>query len=310
MDIDLCRMPFGPAAGMVRTLDAVREACKGSSTHILFGSITDDPRAGNSGQREAGLPGGAYLNSIGLQNRGILAATELSSLPEILIIGRKAGKTIVPSIAGFNQHQYSVLLGTVTALGFKHIELNLGCPNVRDGGQQKPIISFDTNALRELLSHVVPSAGRGITLYLKLSPYSDPAQLRATARVIAGCAVDARAFNTRIVVVTSNTFPNCLAFQDDGIPIINARTPDGTSVIFGGGSGGALFRAIAVGQVRQFVDAFSELQVTVPVIGVGGIDSASAAREHLRAGAIGFQVASHVHMHGIRVIDEIAMGLV
>lgn len=309
MDIDLSRMPFGPAAGMVKTLEDVREACKGSSTHIVIGSITDDRRAGNSGQREVEISAGVYLNSIGLENKGLLAATEISSLPEILRIGKRAGKTIVPSVAGFNRHQYSVLLGTVASLGFRHVELNFGCPNVLDDGKQKPILSFDTKALDELLRYLIPSAGRGITLYLKLSPYSDPFQLKAVARVIARHAVDAHTFDTSLVVVTSNTFPNCLAFTEDGAPVINARTSDGTSVIFGGGSGSSLFRAIAVGQVRQFVDAFRELEVTVPVIGVGGIDSAKAAREHLRAGAIGFQVGSHVRMYGVRAIDEIAMGL-
>jgi dihydroorotate dehydrogenase (fumarate) len=299
---DLSTIYWAPAAGMVKTEGNVLDICQTPVTYIVVGSITVEPRSGNSGAREcATLLDRAYINALGLDNLGLDAYTRI--LPKMFAMTERSGKTLVPSIAGFDSLEYAILARTVYDLGFKNIEINLGCPNVKDGGKQKPIVSFNTSLLRKTITVCADPAPAGTHIYIKLSLYSDPLQLQSVARAIAGIA--RRYPYLHFFVVASNTFPNCVAYAEDGISIIMARSPDGSEVRMGGGSGGTLFRAMTVGQVLQFVPLLRSANVRI--IGCGGVETASDAMEHLRAGAVGFQVGSAVRRYGSRALLDLAM---
>lgn len=307
MNLDLSAMHFGPAAGMIKTVPDVVKAARSLASVIPVGSITQDELVGNAGQNETALGNGdAYLNALGLPNAGLEAY--VSMLPTMRSIAEGAGKLLLPSVAGFCVREYVTVTAALAALGFRAIKLNLGCPNVRDAaGAIKPIASFDRTLMCAIMGGCAEILPPGSTLYLKMSPYTNPLELTEVAQTIVELAFRFR--HIRIKVVTSNTFPNCMAFNPDGRPAINAKTTAGAPVTMGGGSGGDLFRAIAVGQVGQFVTTFANRRAAIGVIGVGGIVTAEHAREYWYAGAEGIEVGSGYRKYGPRVLEDIALGV-
>jgi dihydroorotate dehydrogenase (fumarate) len=149
------------------------------------------------------------------------------------------------------------------------VELNLGCPNVWDDGQQKRIMSFDP----ELVAGALRAASEaGAPVGVKLSPLSDPVLL---AEVAAATADAGARF-----VVSCNTFPNGLALRTDGRPAVD--------VGFGGVSGGAM-KPIALGQISQLR---AQLPEAVDLVGCGGVRGGDDVRDLLAVGAAAVGLAT------------------
>jgi dihydroorotate dehydrogenase (NAD+) catalytic subunit len=213
-------------------------------------TITPEPRAGNPPPRLFETPAG-LINSIGLPNKGLegfLEADlpELAGLPVPLCVS-----VMAPSREGF-----AALVERVGARDeVAAIELNVSCPNVKSGlivGEQPD----ETRALCEAL--------RGLTakpLIVKLTPNcADPAAVAVAAQEGGADAVS--------LINTLKAF---------------APHPQTLEPWLGAGSGGLsgpAIRAVALDQVRRVGAA-----VTVPVIGMGGIESGADAAAFIAAGA-------------------------
>ncbi len=238
-------------AGYGRELDGVVEldALGGMVTK----AVTLEPRSGNPPLRAAEYWAG-MLNSIGLANVG-LDAFRAGKLPWLRQRLRHA--RILVNVAGSTVADY---VGVVDGLdgedGFVGYELNVSCPNVKEGGA-----AFCARA--DLLAEVVGAVRRRTArpLVVKLAP--NLPDMAATARV----AVDAGADGLTLI----NTFPGLLFDVDDRRAVLGAGT--------GGVSGpGVLPMGVySVWRASQAVD--------VPIIGVGGIRSGDDAVQYLLAGA-------------------------
>ena len=66
-------------------------------------------------------------------------------------IAHDAGKTLRVSIAGFKPEEYGKLARVILESEADEIEINLGCPNVWNNGEQKPIASFSRELREEIL---------------------------------------------------------------------------------------------------------------------------------------------------------------
>jgi dihydroorotate dehydrogenase (NAD+) catalytic subunit len=227
---------------------------------IVTKAVTPEYRAGNPAPRVSEFAAG-MINSVGLANVGLaeFQAEKLPWLRDQLHLAR-----LLINVAGRTIDDY---LQVVTALdpepGFVGFELNLSCPNVKEGGAV-----FSSNA--ELLTEVV-SAVRAITrrpLIVKLAPNVPD------IGAIAEAAVRAGADGLTLI----NTLPGLLFDTETRRPLLGAGT--------GGVSGPALLPVgvHAVWQARRRVD--------VPIIGVGGIRSASDAVQYLLAGASLLQIGT------------------
>lgn len=216
-------------------------------------SVTLEPRAGNPAPRVAEFQGG-MLNSIGLANPG-LEGTRRHKLPWIRDNVRRA--RVFVSIAAHSVDEYLALVeGLDGEDGFLGFEVNLSCPNdTKRGGAP---FALDPEAVAVVVAGCRARTQR--PLLAKLAP-NDPA-LENTVRV----ATDAGADGLTLV----NTLPGIL-LDGAGRPALGAGQ---------GGMSGPGLRPIGLLAVRK-----ARVATHLPLVGVGGVATASDAVAYARAGA-------------------------
>ncbi len=269
------------ACSVAKTLDDISALSKTKIGVVTIGSITLEPRDGNPEPRW--FTSDIYaLNSFGMPNQG--GDFYKKQLPEMVRTIHGGSKKASLSIAGFSTKEYVELAKIADAAKVDLLELNLGCPNVSIDGKQKPIASFDPATIHEIVTAV--SEVTKIPLLVKLSPYSNPAELQNVAKTI----VDSGKVSG---VVASNTFPNGFMSGTNGQPVVAS--------IFAGVSGRAML-PISLGQVRQFRQT---LPKNIVVIGVGGIESKEDVERYKQAGAGAVQTATLIVRDGHAAIDRL-----
>jgi dihydroorotate dehydrogenase (NAD+) catalytic subunit len=220
-------------------------------------TITLEPRAGNPPPRIFETPSG-MINSIGLPNKGLhgFLDQDLPSLAELPV-------PLVVSVMGTSHHDFAHLVeGVASRTEVAALELNVSCPNVESGliiGQQPEETLALTEALRPLTTK---------PLIVKLTP--NVAEPAAVARAAEEGGADAVSLVNTLGAVAID--PATLA------PWLGAGR---------GGLSGPAIRPFAVGQVRDVAAA-----VSLPTIGMGGIESGADALQFLAAGATAVAVGT------------------
>lgn len=220
---------------------------------LVIKAVTLEPRPGNPAPRVAEF-GAGMLNSIGLANVGVddVIATRLPWLARRLRHAR-----VLVNVAGRTAEEYGELVARLEAAdGFVAYELNVSCPNVKEGGA-----IFCSR--EDLLTAAVRSA-RAATrrpLVVKLAP--NVPDIGRMAEV----AVDAGADALTLV----NTMPGLLFDLSTRRPVLGAGS---------GGVSGAGLLPIGVHAVRQ-----ARRRVSVPILGAGGVRSGEDVVQYLLAGA-------------------------
>lgn len=208
------------------------------------------PRSGNNGVRIAETPSG-MLNSIGLENPGVDYF-----LSNILPRLDKYDVPVIVNISGSEAADYGKLAKILDIPEIAAIELNISCPNVKEGG-----IAFGTDPNSAV--NVVKAAKENTNkpVIVKLSPNVTDIVLMAKAVEAAGADV----------ISLINTLTGMVIDTHSWRPVLGN--------IVGGLSGPAV-KPVAVRMVWQVAQA-----VKVPLIGMGGISSAEDAVEFFLAGA-------------------------
>ncbi len=225
---------------------------------IFVKGTTLEPREGNLYPRMAETPSG-MLNAVGLQNKGI-DHFENVIYPRI----KNYDTNIIVNINGSYVDDYVALAGRIDKLEkIPAIELNISCPNVKMGG-----MAFGTNldSAREVTRAV--RAVYSKKLIVKLSP--NVTNIVDFARVCEEEGAD------------SISLINTLL----GMSVDVRKMQPSLSTITGGLSGPAI-KPVALRMVWQVANA-----VTIPVIGMGGIMTASDALEFILAGATAVQIGT------------------
>ena len=218
------------------------------------------PREGHPPERIVETPAG-MLNAIGLQGIGVHRYIA-EKLPEL----RRLGATTIVNICGSTLDEYVELARILSdAEGVGALELNISCPNIKEGG-----ITFGCSLHG---TFEVVSAVRKVTrlpVIPKLTPnVTDVASF-------AKAAEDAGADAISLV----NTF---LAMAID----VETRRPKLSNIV--GGLSGPAIRPIAVRMVYESARA-----VRIPIVGMGGIMTASDVLEFMIAGAAAVQVGTAI----------------
>ncbi|HTY40316.1 MAG TPA: dihydroorotate dehydrogenase [Thermoanaerobaculia bacterium] len=218
-----------------------------------------EPHAGNAPPRICETPSG-MLNAIGLQNVGVEAFLS-EKLPKL----RALGATVIANVWGDLEEDYvTVVRALEGAEGIAAVELNISCPNVRQGGM---LFGNSPPLTRALVARVRAATQR--PLIVKLSPNAP--DLVESARAARDAGAD--------ILSLVNTFVGMALDPETAKPRISFGT---------GGLSGPAIRPLAVRMVYQVAKALPE----VPLMGIGGIAELSDVLEFLAAGATAVQVGT------------------
>ncbi|HFI0401955.1 TPA: dihydroorotate dehydrogenase [Streptococcus suis] len=222
---------------------------------IMIKATTRHPRYGNATPRVAETPTG-MLNAIGLQNPGVDAVLS-EKLP--WLAQHFPDLPIIANVAGFSNEEYAYVSGKISkAPNVKAIELNISCPNVDHGNNGLLIGQVPELAYQAVKAAVEASS---VPVYVKLTPSV------ADITLLAKAAEDAGA--------TGLTMINTLVGMRFNLKTRQPILANGT----GGMSGPAVF-PVALKLIRQVAQT-----TNLPIIGMGGVDSADKALEMMIAGA-------------------------
>lgn len=222
---------------------------------VIVKGIASKPWNGNSSPRIAETYGG-MLNSVGLQNPGVDVF-----IKEDIPFLRQYDTKIIVNIAGKTVEEYCEVAERLRDADIDMIELNISCPNVKEGG-----VSFGTDPF--MAEHVTKEVKKVAKqpLIVKLTPnVTDIVSIAKAA--VAGGADALSMINTLLGMAID----------------INKRKPILANVV--GGLSGPAIKPVAVRMVHQVSQA-----VDVPIIGMGGIMTGEDAIEFILAGATGVAV--------------------
>ena len=258
-----------------------------------FKGTTKDPRFGNPTPRIAECTAG-MINAVGLQNKGVEYFAE-HIYPQI----KDIDTNMIVNVSGACVEDYVATAERIASLeNIPAIELNISCPNVKQGGMAFGTSCEGAASVVKAVRKVYPK-----TLIVKLSP-------NVTDIASIACAVEAEGADSVSLI---NTLM--------GMSIDAERRRPRLSTITGGLSG-ACVKPIALRMVWQVAKA-----VKIPVIGLGGISSATDAIEFMLAGASAIQIGTanfidpaitvkvadgieeYLNRHGFKSVSEIVGAL-
>lgn len=227
---------------------------------ILLKGITLRNRDGNAYPRMAETASG-MLNAVGLQNKGVDYFIE-NIYPRI----KNYDTHLIANVNGSTVEEYVEVTEKVNELDkITAIELNISCPNVKEGGMSFGISCPSAEAVTREVRKAYNK-----TLIVKLSPnVTDIAEI---AKAVEGQGADS--------VSLVNTFLGMAIDAEKQIPLLSTVT---------GGLSGPAIKPIALRMVWQVYNA-----VKIPVIGMGGIMNANDAIEFMLAGASAVQVGTAI----------------
>ena len=230
---------------------------------IVTKSITLKPREGHPPPRLAEVRAG-MLNAIGLANVGLEAFLR-DKLPALA----RFEVPVIVNVAGSAREEYLEVCAALDAApAVAGIELNVSCPNVKEGGME---FGIDPATLAGLVQDVRRKVSRA-TLIVKLSPnVTDIA-------VIARAAVDAGAEALSLI----NTLRGLAIDPWKGRPILTNVT---------GGLSGPAIKPVALYMVRRVWEQVAGPR-GIPILGLGGIQFVEDVIEFLRAGATAVSVGT------------------
>ena len=241
---------------------------------IICKGTTLAPREGNTQPRITETPSGV-LNSIGLQNIGVEALVE-----EKAPLWADWQVPVIVNIAGETVEEYAQLAARLTGVaGVSGLEVNISCPNVAAGGAEFGIrpdsAAAVTSAVRKATS---------LPVIVKLTP--NTGDIIGVARAVAEAGADA--------VSLINTLKGMAIDTEKKRPLLGNIT---------GGLSGPAIKPVALHMVYAVAGA-----VDIPVVGCGGIMSATDALEFIMAGASAVQVGTAT-LTGPRAPLEVLEGL-
>lgn len=225
---------------------------------IIVKGTTLNPREGNDYPRMAETAHG-MLNCVGLQNKGVDYFCE-NIYPQI----KDIDTNMIVNVSGSSPDDYAECAARIDALDrIPAIELNISCPNVKDGG-----MAFGVTC--EGAASVVRAVRRryGKTLIVKLSP-----NVTDIADIARACEAEG---------ADSVSLINTLMGMSIDIERRCSRLSIGT-----GGLSGPAVKPVALRMVWQVAKA-----VSIPVIGLGGISNATDAIEFIMAGATAIEIGT------------------
>ncbi len=241
---------------------------------IIVKGTTLEPRLGNPSPRMAETPSG-MLNAVGLQNKGVD-----HFISHIYPAIRNVGTEVIVNVSGARTEDYVACAERLAEVeGLRMIELNISCPNVKQGGMGFGTSCEGAAEVTAAVRKVWPGH-----LMVKLTP--NVTDIASIAKAVEGAGADS--------VSLINTLLGMAVDVERRRPMLSTVT---------GGLSGPAVRPVAVRMVWQVARA-----VSIPVVGLGGITCGRDALEFIMAGATAVQIGTYNFVDprcAARTVEEI-----
>ena len=241
---------------------------------IFVKGTTVEPRQGNNYPRMAETPSG-MLNSVGLQNKGVDYFVD-----HLYPVIKEYDTNIIVNVSGSTIDDYVRCTEKLVNLDkMPAIELNISCPNVKEGGMAFGVSCESAAKVTRAVRDIFPK-----TLIVKLSP--NVTNIADIARAVEGEGADS--------VSLVNTFMGMAIDIESRKPKLSTAT---------GGLSGPSIKPIPVSMVWA---VFNSLKI--PIIGMGGISNWQDAIEFILAGSRAIQVGTYNFIDptvSVKIVDGI-----
>lgn len=241
---------------------------------VIVKGISLHPRAGNPPPRIVETACG-MLNAIGLQNVGVdrFIAEKMNYLARLNV-------PVIVNILGDSLAEYAEITGRLAGVpGVAGIEVNISCPNVKKGG-----VAFGTDpAMAAAVTSAVKKKA-DVPVMVKLSP--NVSDITLIARAVEEAGADSVSLINTLIGMGIN---------------LKTKRPVLANVI--GGLSGPAIKPVALRMVFEVARV-----VSIPVIGIGGIESAEDALEFMLAGATAVQIGT-ANFVNPRASEEVVDGI-
>jgi len=251
---------------------SLRRVLDAGAGAVVTKSVGAKPREGYSNPTVVQVECG-LINALGLPNPGIDYFSEEVS-------GAELRAPVIMSIYGFSSEGFAEVASVAAKSGVDALELNLSCPHVERTGAE---IGHDAGLVADVVEKVKARVDRPV--FVKLTP--NVADIVEVAKAAADAGADAlTAINTvRAMTIDIETTHPILANKI-------------------GGLSGAAIKPIAI---RCVYEIYRE--VTVPIVGCGGISTWRDAVEFMLAGASAIQIGTAVAFKGLEVFRSVTEGI-
>ncbi len=241
---------------------------------VIVKGISLLPRPGNPPPRIVETACG-MLNAIGLQNVGVdRFITE--KIPYLCGLGIP----VIVNILGDTVEEYRQITERLADVeGVAALEINISCPNVKKGG-----VAFGADPLMAAAVTAAVKQAATVPVMVKLSP--NVSDISVVARAVEEAGADSLSLINTLVGMAID---------------LRSRKPVLANVI--GGLSGPAIKPVALRMVYQAAEA-----VSIPVVGIGGIESAEDALEFILAGATAVQIGT-ANFINPRVCEEVVEGI-
>ena len=280
--------PVGLAAGLDKQGDAANALAHMGFGWVELGTVTPNPQPGNPKPRLFRLEQEqALINRMGFNSCGIHRFIgNVRRLRADVIRGINIGKNAATPLSGAND-DYGRGLREV----FDHahyVAINISSPNTQDLRklQQPEAMDGLLAFLNELRQRLADEKGRHMPLVVKIAPDLDGDDIDTICTLLRRHSIDGvAAANTTVSRATVKNHPLCGETGGLSGPPLRERATEIISMLY------------------------HNLQGEIPIIGMGGIDSAESAREKLQAGASLVQLYTSLIYHGPALVGRIVSGL-
>jgi dihydroorotate dehydrogenase (NAD+) catalytic subunit len=241
---------------------------------VIVKGISLHPRAGNPPPRIVETACG-MLNAIGLQNVGVdrFIAEKMPYLAGLNV-------PVIVNILGDSLAEYEEITDRLAGVaGIAGIEVNISCPNVKKGG-----VAFGTDpAMAAAVTSAVKAKAK-VPVMVKLSP--NVSDITVIARAVEGAGADSVSLINTLIGMAVD---------------LKTRQPVLANVI--GGLSGPAIKPVALRMVYEVARV-----VSIPVVGIGGIETAEDALEFMLAGASAVQIGT-ANFINPRASEEVVEGI-
>ncbi len=280
--------PVGLAAGLDKNAACVPALAALGFGALELGTVTPRPQPGNPRPRLFRLPRErALINRMGFNNLGVeFLRANLRAAGHPCPLGINIGKNReTPNDCALDD--YVATLRVVYALA-DYVAVNISSPNTPGlrGLQEGPNLEQLLGGLKREQAALADRFGRYVPLALKIAPDLDETQIAEIARLLLAQRFDA--------VIATNTTVTRAGVERDSLA--------GQA----GGLSGPPLRGRSTGIIRRL---YGHLQGRIPIIGVGGIETADDAWEKLVAGADMVQIYTGLIYRGPGIVPDIVSGL-